>query len=586
MIFTIKRIKNIVEPLSNKIIKAVVMQKRLGKRKLIGKTKLTHSLSLVALLPALTAGLFANDVAAMQLAEDDGVAKQPNIVFIMSDDHAANAISSYQGRLSSVFKTPNIDRLATNGVRFNGMYANNSICTPSRAAILTGQYSHTNGVKTLADAFDRKKDNVAKQLQSAGYQTAIIGKWHLKTQPSGFDYYNVLPNQGEYFDPKLKEVGKKWQNGKKGGEVHSGYVTDVITDVSLNWLNKRDENKPFMLMIHHKAPHGLWQPAKRHENFLADVKIPEPDSLYNRGKHGPTNAVIIDGKAGQQFGSSVSRRMEGRGLVTRMLNKDWPTGPLELDSYDWNTVVSAAYQKYLKDYLRTIKAVDENVGRVLDYLDANGLTDNTIVIYTSDQGMMLGEHDYYDKRWIYEESIQMPFLVQYPNGQVVENNTTEQSSAGKVSNELFLNIDIAPTLLDFAGINKPKAMQGKSFKAALAKPETTNGRDAIYYRYWLHMAHHTIPAHYGIRTKTHKLAFFYGLPLDANGAMPAATPPYWELYDLANDPKEMTNLYPSENSAVVKAKLKAQLTQLKKDIGDTDDVYPTLMAVKAKHWNQ
>ena len=585
MTFTLKRTNNIVESLSNKTVKVAIMQK--SKTQVV----LSKTLTLAALLPMLSAGLFVSEVVAIQpvdkeLSSSKAIAKQPNIVFIMSDDHAANAISSYQGRLSSVFKTPNIDRLATNGVRFNGMYANNSICTPSRAAILTGQYSHTNGVKTLADPLDRKKDNVAKQLQASGYQTAIVGKWHLKTQPSGFGYYNVLPNQGEYFDPKLKEIGKKWQNGKKGGEVHPGYVTDVITDISLNWLDKRDENKPFMLMIHHKAPHGLWKPAKRHENFLADVKIPEPDSLYNRGKHGPTDAVIIDGKAGQQFGSSVSRRMEGRGLVTRMLNKDWPTGPLELDSYDWNTVVSAAYQKYLKDYLRTIKAVDENVGRVLDYLDANGLTENTIVIYTSDQGMMLGEHDYYDKRWIYEESIQMPFLVQFPKGQVVENKSAGKSSAGKVSNELFLNIDIAPTLLDLAGVNKPQAMQGQSFKAALAQPETTNGRDAIYYRYWLHMAHHTIPAHYGIRTKTHKLAFFYGLPLDANGAMPAATPPYWELYDLANDPKEMNNLYPSEKSASVKEKLKAQLSQLKIDIGDTDEQYPSLMAVKAEHWNK
>jgi len=539
------------------------------------KTKIKSTL-LTSLKFSALASIVCSTASFAEKVNAQALAKQPNIVFIMSDDHAANAISSYQGRLSSVFKTPNIDRLATGGVRFNGMYANNSICTPARAAILTGQYSHTNGVKTLADPLDRKKDNVAKQLQSAGYQTAVVGKWHLKTQPSGFDYYNVLPNQGEYFDPKLKEIGQKWQNGKKGGQVHPGYVTDVITDVGLNWLNKRDEDKPFMLMIHHKAPHGLWQPAKRHENFLADVKIPEPDSLYNRGKHGPTDAVIIDGKAGQQFGSSVSRRMEGRGLVTRMLNKDWPTGPLELNSYDWNTVVSAAYQKYLKDYLRTIKAVDENVGRVLDYLDDNGLTENTIVIYTSDQGMMLGEHDYYDKRWIYEESIQMPFLVQYPKA----------DSAGKITNELFLNIDIAPTLLDLAGVNKPETMQGDTFRTALVEPESAEGRDAIYYRYWLHMAHHTVPAHYGIRTKTHKLAFFYGLPLDANGAMPAATPPYWELYDLASDPKEMNNLYPNEESSAVKAKLKAQLSQLKIEIGDTDEQYPSLTAVKALHWNK
>ncbi len=555
-------------------------------------------IQLPILLAFLSTSLISNEVLANQTKSQESSQSdsRPNIVFIMSDDHAANAVSSYQGRLSSVFKTPNIDRLATGGVRFNGMYANNSICTPSRAAILTGQYSHTNGVKTLADPLDRKKDNVAKQLQTAGYQTAVVGKWHLKTEPSGFDYYNVLPNQGEYFSPKLKEIGQHWQNGRKGGQVYPGYVTDVITDVSLSWLNKRDQTKPFMLMIHHKAPHGLWKPAKRHETFLADVKIPEPTSLYNRGKHGPTDAVIIDGKAGQQFGSSVSRRMEGRGLVTRMLDKDWPTGPLELASYDWNTVVSAAYQKYLKDYLRTIKAVDENVGRVLDYLDANGLTNNTIVIYTSDQGMMLGEHDYYDKRWIYEESIQMPFLVRYPQAnntdskvvgeKVAEQISLEKLPEGKVTNELFLNIDIAPTLLDLAGVNKPKTMQGESFKTALTQPESTKGREAVYYRYWLHMAHHTIPAHYGIRTKTHKLAFFYGLPLDANGAMPAATPPYWELYDLANDPQEMNNLYPKAESVAIKAELKDVLTRLKQAIGDTDDKYPTLMTVKSEHWNK
>ncbi|WP_435274140.1 sulfatase [Psychrobium sp. nBUS_13] len=568
----------IKHPRQNTSLKAVKMNHN--------KVKASHTtaLTILATVAALISAIFSTQLVAKEQAPGDKLAikSQPNIVFIMSDDHAANAISSYQSRLASVFKTPNIDRLANNGVRFNGMYANNSICSPSRAAILSGQYSHANGVKTLADKFDRNKDNVAKQLQAAGYQTAVVGKWHLKTEPSGFDYYNVLPNQGHYFDPKLKEIGKTWRDGKKGGEVYPGYVTDVVTDIGLDWLSQRQQEKPFMLMLHHKAPHGLWKPAKRHENFLVDVKIPEPDSLYHRGKHGPTKAVIIDGKAGQQFGSSVSRRMEGRGLVTRMLAKDWPTGPLKLNSYDWDTVVSAAYQKYLKDYLRTVKAVDENVGRVLDYLDANDLTDNTIVIYTSDQGMMLGEHDYYDKRWIYEESIQMPFLVQYPPA-LADN---KQYQVGGVSDELFLNIDIAPTLLDLAGINKAAAMQGSSFKAALEHPASAQGRDAIYYRYWLHMAHHTVPAHYGIRTKTHKLAFFYGLPLDANGAMPAATPPYWELYDLSSDPKEMNNLYSSAQSAAIKQQLKTQLNQIKQAIGDTDEQYPSLMAVKDLHWNK
>lgn len=502
--------------------------------------------------------------------------KQPNIIFIMSDDHAANAISAYDGRLADTFRTPNIDRLATEGMRLDSMFAANSICTPSRATIMTGQYSHVNEVKTLGDDIDRDRDNLAKRLQTAGYQTAMVGKWHLHTEPSGFDYYNVLPGQGRYHNPKLKEIGDKWQDHARGGKVYEGYVTDVVTDIALEWLGERKENKPFFLMLHHKAPHGLWEPAKRHETLFEDVMIPEPDSLYNRGKHGPGEDVIIDGKKGQQFGSSVSRRMEGRGLVTRMLKKDWPTGPLELDSYDWNEVTSAAYQKYLKEYLRTLVAVDENVGRVLDYLDKNGLTDDTIVIYTSDQGMLLGEHDYYDKRWIYEESIQMPFLVRFP----------KNIPAGTTRDDLLTNADIAPTLLEFAGADVPDTMQGESFKTGLLDTATETGHEAIYYRYWLHMAHHFVPAHYGIRTDTHKLAFFYGLPLDATGSMPAPTQPYFELYDLANDPLEMNNVYGLEDYAGIQAELKTQLLELKKELGDTDEAYSDLLKLQKQYFEQ
>jgi arylsulfatase A-like enzyme len=502
--------------------------------------------------------------------------ERPNIIFIMSDDHAANAISAYDGRLADTFRTPNIDRIASDGMRLDGLFAANSICTPSRASIMSGQYSHTNGVKTLDDDFDRDRDNLAKQLQASGYETAIVGKWHLHTEPSGFDYYNVLPGQGRYHDPKLKEIGEAWMYHQKGGKVYEGYVTDVITDIGLEWLDGRSDDKPFFLMLHHKAPHGLWEPAKRHEDAFADVKIPEPKSLYKRGKHGPGDDVIIDGKKGQQFGSSISRRMEGRGMVTRTLKKDWPTGPLELDTYDWNEVTSAAYQKYLKDYLRTLIAVDENVGRVLDFLDENGLTENTLIIYTSDQGMMLGEHDYYDKRWIYEESMQMPLVARLPG--VIP--------AGSTSDNLFLNVDLAPTLLDIAGVATPDYMEGESFRVGLEDPDANVGRDAVYYRYWLHMAHHFVPAHYGIRTKTHKLAFFYGLPLDATGSMPAPTQAYFELYDLAADPLEMNNVYPSEQHADIRAELKQQLLELKEEVGDTDDQYPELMKVRDAIWDQ
>lgn len=516
--------------------------------------------------------LLASHVAPV-LAQSN---ERPNIVFIMSDDHAANAISAYERRLADVFKTPNIDRISEGGIRLDGLFAQNSISTPSRATIMSGQYSHTNGVKTLDDDFDRDKDNLAKQLQGSGYQTAIVGKWHLHTEPSGFDYYNVLPGQGRYHDPLLKEKGGDWKYHDKGGTVHKGYVTDVVTDVALEWLDRRDNEKPFFLMLHHKAPHGLWEPAKRHEKVFEDVTIPEPDSLLKRGKHGPGRHVVVNGKHGYQFGSSISRRMEGRGMVARTIKKDWPTGPLELDTYDWDEVTSAAYQKYLKDYLRTLVAVDENVGRVLDYLDENGLTENTLIIYTSDQGMMLGEHDYYDKRWIYEESIQIPMVARLPG--VIP--------AGSSSVNLFLNVDIAPTLLDIAGVSSPDYMQGESFKDGLEEPDAEVGRKAIYYRYWLHMAHHYVPAHYGIRTKTHKLAFFYGLPLDANGSMPAPTFPYFELYDLSSDPLEMNNLYSSEDHVELREQLKTELLALKEEVGDTDEKFPTLMRVRDEYWNQ
>lgn len=502
-------------------------------------------------------------------------AKQPNIVFIMADDHAKNAISAYQGRLANVVKTPNIDKLAKTGVRLDGMFTNNAISSPSLAAILTGQYSHKNGVKTSADALAPMTNNLAKALQGLGYQTAVVGKWPLKSEPFGFDYYRVLLNQGQYFDPKFKEIGTRWQSGEKDAERVEGYVTDVITDISIDWLDKRELNKPFMLMIQHETAAEHWQPAKRHQELFADDFIPEPDSLYRRERHGPTDAVIIDGKKGQQFGSSVSRRTEGRSIVTRMTEPDWPTGPLELDTYDWKTVVSAGYQKFLKDYLRTLVSVDDSVGRVVSYLAKQDLLDNTLIIYTSDQGMLLGEHDYYDKRWMYEESMAMPFIASYPG--VIPANS--QSDA------LLLNLDIAPTLLEIAG-QKSHQMQGQSFAKVLTSPSEAQGRDAIYYRYWMHMTHHFVPAHYGIRTKEHKLAFFYGLPLDAKGAMPAATPPYWEMYDLSKDPNEMVNIYPDPQNDELKAKLKQTLSKLKQEVQDLDSTYPQLQKLAEQHWLQ
>ncbi|WOH39518.1 sulfatase [Thalassotalea fonticola] len=512
----------------------------------------------------------------------------PNIIVIMSDDHATNAISAYGGRLNSVFATPNIDKLAKNGVRLDGLYASNSICTPSRATILTGQYSHLNGVKTLGGKISEDTPTLPYEMQSLGYQTAVIGKWHIKTEPFGFDYYNVLPGQGKYYDPKFKEKGTPWVEAKGGGKTIKGYVTDITTDLSLAWLNKRDKNKPFMLMINNKAPHGPWETAKRHQEQFSGVKIPEPKSLLERGNHGPGKEVVVNGVAGAQFGSSLSRRYNARSYTRKNLHKKKFTKVTNGDGSVSKVLkplptlagdellkeTKLAYQMYLKDYLSTVSAVDENVGRVLDYVKQHKLSENTIIVYTSDQGMMLGEHDYVDKRWIYEESSRMPFIVSYPG--VIKQ--------GGVIDKLYTNADIAPTLLEFAGKQTPKYMQGQSFAKGLREPEQADGHDAIYYRYWLHMAHHHNPAHYGIRTKEFKLVFFYGLPSKEKGGN-KATPPYWEMYDMKNDPLEMNNIYHDKKYHAKREQLKTQLLALKDELGDSDENNPHLMAVREQYWH-
>lgn len=500
----------------------------------------------------------------------------PNILFIMSDDHAVKAVSAYGGMFAGVFRTPNIDRLAAEGIRLNGMYVENSICAPSRASILTGQHSHVHGVRTLDDDFDPARDNLAKRLRSHGYETAVVGKWHLHTVPSGFDYYKVLPGQGAYYDPKFKEIGEDWEYWTEGGKPHEGYASDLITDAALDWLDRRNGRKPFFLMLHHKAPHSPFVPAERHRKELQDVRLAEPESLYRPGRHGPGFRFVFDGREAFQFGTSVSGRSRRGALVDLLRNPDWATGPIRFESADPDERTSAAYQKYVREYLQTVLAVDENVGRVLDYLDAHGLADSTLVIYTSDQGMLLGEHDYWDKRWIYEESIRMPFLARLP----------DVIPSGRVSDELVMNLDLAPTLLEFAGAPVPDDMQGRSFRAHLLDPERTAGRDAVYYRYWMHLAHHQVPAHYGIRSRSHKLAFFYGLPLDANGAVAEPTPAYFELYDLSRDPLEMNNVYDDPEYAGTREDLKRQLLCIKEQIGDSDERYDELMRVRAEVWDR
>lgn len=489
--------------------------------------------------------------------------KRPNILFIMSDDHSASTTSCYGSWLSEHARTPNIDRLAEQGMRLNSCFATNSICTPSRATILTGQYGHINGVFTLDDRLDPKRQNVAKILQNNGYQTAIIGKWHLKTKPAGFDYWNVLPGQGRYHNPIMRE------KGKAQSQVHKGFSTNVITNMSIDWMEKRDKDKPFMLMCHFKAPHRAWDPAEKYAKKYEDVTFPEPPTLlddYRNRSRAAANATL---KIGENMDKNDLKQEKPAGISRNELRK-------------W------AYQIYIKDYLRCIASVDENIGRLMTYLEDRGLADDTVVIYTSDQGMFVGEHGYYDKRFMYEPSIQVPLIVRYPG----------RIKAGTTNDDMVLNLDFPSTFLDYAGLQPPADMQGRSIVPLLNGNTPPDWRTSMYYRYWMHMAHHSVPAHYGVRTKRYKLIFFYGLGLGMVGEKTTLgmdqdkvdlhlfdpTEPEWELFDLKKDPQEMNNVYSDPAYADVVKKLKAELLRLKKKFGDTDERYPELMKVRQKYW--
>jgi arylsulfatase A-like enzyme len=436
---------------------------------------------------------------------------RPNILFVMSDDHASHAISAYGSRIN---KTPHIDRLAKEGIRMDNCFCTNSICTPSRAAILTGQYSHRNGVNTLQDRLDPKSRSVAKYLQLAGYQTAMIGKWHLGSEPQGFDYWNILPGQGAYYDPEFIEAS--------GRKKYSGYCTDLITDFSLDWLAKREAEKPFFLMCHHKAPHRAWQSGPKYKEFLKGQTVPEPSNLYEDLRSRPEGVQKVKMRVGEDMSFTDLKEKPPEGLSGEGLRK-------------W------AYQLYIKDYLRCVQSVDDSVGRMLDYLDNNNLRENTLVVYTSDQGFFLGDHGLYDKRLMYEESLRMPFLARYP----------KEIKAGSTSSDIILNIDFAHTFMDFAGLGRDQYMDGESFRTNLQGRTSDTWRQSMYYRYWMHDdGDHHVPGHYGVRTKQHKLICYpYGKQ-------------EWELFDLKNDPKEMRNIYGQTANSELVRKLKKELTRL------------------------
>ena len=465
----------------------------------------------------------------------NSLAQRPNIIFIMSDDHASHAMSCYGSKIN---KTPNLDRLATEGMLFENCFCTNSICAPSRAVILTGKHSHINGVIDNSKKFDGSQQTFPKLLQKAGYQTAMIGKWHLKSDPTGFDYWNILPGQGSYYNPAMIEMGQRKQ--------YTGYVTDIITDHVLNWLKQRDTSKPFCLMYHHKAPHRWWMPSPEQLTMYDDATIPEPETLFDdySGR----------GRAAKEQNMTIAKTLDPRDLklvpprnLTPEQQKTWNAAyapknkAFEQANLQGKDLVRWKYQRYIKDYLRCVASVDQNVGRLLDYLDQAGLAENTLVVYTSDQGFYLGDHGWFDKRFMYEESLRMPLLVRYPR----------QIRPGSVNKDLVQNLDFAPTFLDYAGVDIPQDMQGRSLRPLLAGKKPPRWRTSIYYHYHEYPGPHSVKRHYGVRTQRYKLIHFY-YDIDE-----------WELYDLQNDPDELNNLYNDPAYAHVVKELKAELRRLR-----------------------
>jgi arylsulfatase A-like enzyme len=470
------------------------------------------------------------------------MANPPNILFIMSDDHAAHAISCYGSNINT---TPNLDRIAEEGIQFNSAFCTNSICAPSRAAILTGTYNHVNGVTTLDTPLDNSLWNLPTELQSNGYSTAMIGKWHLghgpNADPSGFDFWRILPGQGHYLNPVMLE-GPSTDSGY-GPRVleRGGYVTDLITDDSIDWLNQQNAEQPWALFCHHKAPHRTWEPNAKHFTMYENEEIPYPETF---GDDLAGRAEVVQ---------AVKMRMMDLDPVTD-LKATVPTGLTAEEEINWR------YQRYIKDYLRCVASIDDNVGRLLDYLDESGQAENTIVIYTSDQGFFLGDHGWFDKRLMYEQSLRMPLLVRYPNGVKQPGATVE---------EIVVNVDFAPTLLDLAGAEIPDHIQGRSFGSMFNADTPEDWPDSMYYRYWMHRdGAHLCPAHYGIRTKTHKLICYYNHPLDQPGANGPADDMEWELFDLVADPLEINNVWNNPNYADIQALLLADLAELQANVGD------------------
>lgn len=484
-----------------------------------------------------------------------GAQQRPNIVFMFSDDHAYQAISAYGSNRNH---TPNIDRLAREGMIFHNALVTNSICAPSRAVILTGKYSHLNTVTNNRDVFDGEQQTFPKILKQVGYQTAIVGKWHLKSEPTGFDFWEVLPGQGHYYNPDFRTA--------QGTVRREGYVSDVITDRAIDWLeNGRDPSKPFILMYQHKAPHRNWMPAPRHLTLFDGITMPEPLNLFDdySGRAGVAREQEMEIDRHMNFGADLKiepapgspedRAYKGNiGRLNAQQRAVWDAiyepknAEFKAADLQGRELVRWKYQRYIKDYLRVIAGVDENVGRMLRWLDANGLAENTVVIYSSDQGFYLGEHGWFDKRWMYEESLRTPLLARWP-GVIAK---------GSESDELVSNIDFPETFLEIAGADIPSDMQGASLVPIFKGRTPKDWRTGFYYHYYEGppmRAAHNVARHYGVRTKRYKLIRYY---MDDE----------WELFDLEKDPMEMQSVYGAEGYKDIQAELERQLAELRREL--------------------
>lgn len=465
---------------------------------------------------------------------------RPNILFIFTDDHAYQSISAYGSQINS---TPNLDRLAHEGMRFDNCYVTNSICGPCRATILTGKYSHLNGFRTNGDRFDGSQQTFPKLLQQAGYQTAMIGKWHLKTDPTGFDHWEILKGQGRYYTPLMLREGES--------VTHEGYTTEVITDLTLDWLAKdRDPDKPFLLMCQHKAPHRPWDPGPKQLDLYTDEDIPEPPTLFeDYSQRGP---------AVRQQDMTIAETMNNRDLkftTPRELNPEqleaWNAayGPrnaaFEEANLEGADLVRWKYQRYVKDYLRCVASVDDQVGRLLDWLEESGLAENTIVVYSSDQGFYLGEHGWFDKRWMYEESLRTPLLVRWP-GRV---------QPGTLNDKIVSPVDFASTFLEIANADIPDDLQGRSLVPLLEGETPTDWRTSFYYHYYEYPGWHYVRRHYGVTDGRFKLIHFYESDIDD-----------WELYDLMFDRNETHNVYANPTYAGTRRRLEGELARLRQEL--------------------